>query len=194
MTDIDETILTVPDRPTGAKLTREQIALHEAAHAVMAHYFAGGIDEIGIDLQHRSEDGARGGAVCRTLDDMPELDMKERQDRLLRNVMVICAGPACDAKLLANSLEQSLRDQWSDHRNVVNLLAGSQVISRENGDDGRAEMALVLHAGLKSAASKLAQPSIWKSVEAVSTAILGAGGKLTGSEIIDVITTVEANS
>ena len=48
--DIDKSILVVPDEPTGATLTREQIAHHEAAHAVLAHLLGGGIDATGIDL------------------------------------------------------------------------------------------------------------------------------------------------
>ena len=108
MLGLDTTILAVPDRPTGARLTPEQIIRHEAAHAVMAQLFAGGIDENGIDLDHRSPLGAKGGAVCLFFDDDSKLEMHERTDRLFRNVMVACAGPASDAKLTGKSLEQSL--------------------------------------------------------------------------------------
>lgn len=63
MKEIDKTILDVPDSPTGATLTEEQIALHEAAHVVPAYRLGGGVDDGGIDLQHRSSDGAKGGGV-----------------------------------------------------------------------------------------------------------------------------------
>lgn len=149
MLGLDLAILSVPDRPTGANLTSEQIVRHEAAHAVMAQLYAGGIDEKGINLDHRSSLGAKGGAVCFFLDDDPNLEMVQRADRLLRNVMVACAGPASDAKLTGKTLEQSLRDQWSDHKNVVSLLSASQVIERDaNNEGGQAEMTLVLYAGL----------------------------------------------
>jgi hypothetical protein len=46
----------------------------------------------------------------------------------MTNLKIICAGPACDAKLTGKSLEQSLRDQWSDHRNAVRQLMDAKII------------------------------------------------------------------
>jgi hypothetical protein len=191
MLGLDATILAVPDQPTGACLTPEEVIRHEAAHAVMAQLFAGGVDEKGIDLDHRSQLGAKGGAVCLFLDDDPELEMDERTNRLFRNVMVACAGPASDAKLTGKSLEQSLRDQWSDHRNVVNLLRTSLVIERDADSDGQDEMVVVIDGGLEHAANELAKPEVWLLVEAVSEAISKAGGTLTGPEIVAVMKLAE---
>ena len=112
----------------------------------------------------------------------------------MRNVIVVCAGPACDAKLTGKCLRQSLSDQWSDHRNVVNVLASSQVIDRSDGKDGRDEMALVLDDGLKRAARHLERHTVWASVKAVSDAVLKAGGKLPGPEIVAIINATDAGA
>jgi hypothetical protein len=161
---------------------------------VMSYFFGGGVAEAGIDLGHRTPLRARGAAHSLLIDDTPALPMDVRVKQVILNLAIICAGPACDVRFTAKSLEQSLRDQWSDHKNAVMYLSESPLIDRSGEDEGKAEMAVALLSGLRTADAQLARPEVWASVEAVSKAVHAAEGKLPGREIVSIIEAMkEAN-
>jgi hypothetical protein len=185
--EFDETILAVPDKPTGALFRPWELVCHEAAHAVFSYRATKRVGDRGIDLAHRPEHSARGGAACFLFEDDPELPLADRKLLLMSNLKIICAGPACDAKLTGKSLGQSLRDQWSDHRNAVRQLMDAKIIERANEATAIAEMVTVLRLALEAARKSLDTPEVWALIVSVGKAVQEAAGKLPGPLIVATI-------
>lgn len=190
--DFDETILSIPEKPTGASLEPWELVCHEAAHAVISYQATKRVVDEGIDLGHRSKLGAKGGAACFLFDDDPESPPDEQRGLLMANLKSICAGPACDAKLTGKSLEESLRDQWSDHRNAVRQLMDAKIIERVDEAAAKAEMVAVLRLAFEAVRKSLDVPEVWQLIESVGKAVLEAAGKLSGPEIVAVIEATKA--
>jgi hypothetical protein len=75
--DFDETILAVPDKPTGASVKPWELVCHEAAHVVISYRATKRAVDKGIDLSHQTELSARGGAACFLFVDDPELPLAD---------------------------------------------------------------------------------------------------------------------
>lgn len=168
-------------------LTRSQIAHHEAAHAVMAHRLGPGIHQSGINLNHQSEAGANGGAMCNLWDDDPSVSEKKRQRSLLENLMIVCAGPACDAKMTGRSLQQALQTQVSDLANAKQLLKKSPLVNRDGQDNGENEEQYLLVAAMKAASDQLAKPEVWQAIEKVANATINSNGTLSREEFLRIL-------
>jgi hypothetical protein len=185
--DFDETILVVPDKPTGSSLNLWELVCHEAAHAVISYRATKRVTDAGIDLAHRTHPGARGGVSCFLFEDDPQLSLADRRLLLMSNLKIICAGPACDAKLTGKSLERSLRDQWSDHQDAVGQLMDAKIIERTNEATARLEMVTVLRLALEAVRKSLDNPVVWELIETVGKSVQEAGGKLPGPRIVAII-------
>jgi hypothetical protein len=170
---------------------QERVAHHEAAHVVMSYLCGGGPTLHGIDITAPSSaPGAFGNAgVGKLIHDQNQPEEDQRKD-LLRNVAIICAGAACDAQTLDQTLDMALQMQPGDLAAARAEIAQSPLLpspglsSQEELD----ERELVLRSGLETAQHRLARPEVWNLVEKVARACLDNGGKLSKNEIEALLT------
>lgn len=165
---------------------REQVAHHEAAHVVISHIFGGGPTGHGIDLDApTSVPGAFGNAGVATLIHDPDLPEKEQKIDLGRNVAIILAGAAADARTKGCAIDEALQSQPSDVRIARDTIARSPLIPTAGRDPAEVqeEREIVFRIGLQLAEQRLARPDIWAQVETIATACLANGGKLSKQQI-----------
>ncbi len=133
----------------------------------------------GIDLDApTSVSGAFGTAAVNLLilDDTLSEDA-QRLD-LARNLAVICAGAAADAKVSGIDPVDALRAQPGDHALALDHALRSSIVQSEE----EAEY-VVLNIGLGQAVRLLDQFEIWAAVERVAAAVLAASGKLDADRV-----------
>ena len=156
---------------------REQVAHHEAAHAVMALIVRHGLSHHGMDIDAPpSVPGATGqtGVMTFAADlTQPEADQFKDLGALLA---VTLAGAAADARIKGVSLWDALQAQPGD-------LGVAQGFCAEYPFARGPDEAMALQMGLEIAEKRLAWPGAWDAVCAVAASCLAAGGKLTKAEI-----------
>jgi hypothetical protein len=158
---------------------KERVAHHEAAHVVIAVLYGIAPTMHGIDLNvPTSAPGAFGNAGVATFDYDASLPGQQQRLDLVRNLAIICAGAASDARILSRPLDEALRAQVSDHQAARGYLALSPLISSE------AEADYILEIGLARAAKLLDDNENWLLVETIAKAALGNDGALSRDEII----------
>jgi hypothetical protein len=164
---------------------RARIAHHEAAHVVLAVFYGTGVNEQGIDLNaSTSVEGAYGNAAVNLFAHDASLEQQEQQKDLLRNLCIVCAGAASDAKILNRSLREALSQQPGDEKVALRLLAQSTLISRENKSDAqKKEEECILEIALEKARDILGKTDVWALVEEIAQECLRKGGHLTKAEI-----------
>src|SRR4051794_22135660 len=93
---------------------REQVAHHEAAHAIMGISLGPGISG-GIDLDATTSVAGATGNIMASLF-VPDATLPEEEQRrdLMRNLMIFCAGAASDARITGRSLADALKMQPGD--------------------------------------------------------------------------------
>ena len=165
---------------------QERVAHHEAAHVVISHLYGGGPTLHGIDITvPSSAPGAFGNAgVGKLVHDQNQPEEDQRND-LLRNVAIICAGAACDARTLHRTLDMAIRMQPGDLAAAQAEIAQSPLIPSPglSSQEELYERELVLRSGLETAEHQLTRPEVWNLVEKVAKACLDNGGKLSKAEI-----------
>jgi hypothetical protein len=156
---------------------REQVAHHEAAHAVMALIVRHGLSHHGMDIDAPSSvSGATGktGVMTFAADlNQPEADQFNDLGALLA---VTLAGAAADARIRGVDLWNALQAQPGD-------LGAAQVFCAQYPFAQGPDEAMALKMGLEIAEKRLAWPGAWDAVCAVAAACLAAGGRLTKAEI-----------
>ena len=156
---------------------REQVAHHEAAHAVVALDTRLGLSSHGMDLDApTSVPGAFGktGVMTFAADlTQPEADQFKDLGVLLA---VTLAGAASDAKIRGITLQVALQAQPGD-LSVAKILCADYPFARDDDE------AVALDHGLQIAAKALAKNELWDAVCAVAKACLARGGKLSKEEI-----------
>jgi hypothetical protein len=159
---------------------REQVAHHEAAHAVVALMTRHGLSHHGMDLDApASVPGTFGqtGVMIFAADlSQPEVDQFKDLGALLA---VTLAGAASDARIKSVALMDALQAQPGD-------LAVAKGFCAEYPFAQGAGEAVALKKGLEIAAGKLEQDGAWHAVCAVAKACLARGGKLSKQEIEDI--------
>lgn len=157
---------------------REQVAHHEAAHAVVALYLGMGVCG-GIDLDAvTSMEGAFGNAAVNLFVADPSLPLEDQRLDLIRNLAVICAGAASDAKVKGETLENALEAQLGDRAVAIDHARAHPIV----GSDEEAEH-VVMKLGLPHAGTLVGKASVWDAIVRVAEAALSAGGKLDAAEV-----------
>jgi len=157
---------------------REQVAHHEAAHAVLAIRYNMGISG-GIDLDAAtSVDGAFGNAAVNLIVLDAELPIKEQRLDLARNLAVVCAGAASDARVKQIAPGDALDAQPGDYRFAVEAAMASSLVA----DPDEADY-VVKEVGLSHAVAEIAKPDVWAVISRVAAAVLDAGGRLSQADI-----------
>lgn len=162
---------------------RRQIAHHEAAHAIAGIWYGMGISG-GIDLDaSTSVAGAQGNVgVNLFLPDDALPDALQRQD-LMRNLAVICAGAASDARLTGRSLEEAIAAQPGDRQAARDLIRTHPLVEAEPDDQVDELVGLLLERAMMMAARLLAKDEVWCVVEEVAASCLSAGGTISKADI-----------
>lgn len=156
----------------------EQVAHHEAAHAVLAIHYGMGLSG-GIDLRaETSVDGAFGNVAVNLWQFDPTSSLEEQRRMLACNLAVVCAGASSDAKLKGISLGSALDAQPGDYKNAIEIARISGLADDENEVDY-----LVKDIGLVLASKDLAKREVWDAIVRVATATLKAGGKLSKEQV-----------
>lgn len=177
-------------RPGDRMDYREQVAHHEAAHVVVSHIFGGGPTGHGIDLDApTSVAGAFGNAGVATLIHDPDLPEDEQRKDLGRNVAIILAGAAADARTKGCAIDEALQAQPSDVQIARDTIALSSLISTADRDPAEVqkEREIVFQIGCQLAEQRLARPDVWALVEKIAKACLANGGKLSKQQIEDLL-------
>jgi hypothetical protein len=169
---------------------RERVAHHEAAHMVLAVQIGAGIGDQGMDLNApTSTEGAYGNATVMLLIHDASQTIEEQKEDLLRNLVIICAGAASDAKLMVRPLREALRRQPGDEKDARKLIAQSPLTEKNDEHTRREEEELLLNKALELAARQLEKPIVWKTIQEVARATLNEGGRLTKPQIEAIIET-----
>jgi len=159
---------------------RQQVAHHEAAHAVAALVTRVGLSRYGMDLDaETSAPGAYGrtGTMTFAADlDQPEADQFKDLGDLLA---ITLAGAVSDARLKGVSASDALQAQPGD------LGVAKEYCARYPFSQGEHE-ALALQMGLEIASQRLSAAGGWDAVSAVANACLANGGKLSKQQIEDI--------
>ena len=159
---------------------REQVAHHEAAHAVVALVTGLGLSSLGMDIDAPTSvagTNGRTGVMTFAADlDQPVADQFKDLGALLA---VTLAGAASDARIQGGSLMDALKAQPGDLA-VAKGFCAKYPFAQGNGE------AAALTNGLDIAASNLDRDGSWDAVCAVAKACLAKGGKLSKEEIEDV--------
>ena len=162
-------------------MTRKDTAHHEAAHAVASYHAADRrVPERGIDLDAATRDGARGNIATFIFPYDPDGDEEGEMKYFWANLMIICAGPASDARLIKVSLEEAIRQQPSDYENAVKAINATP-FARD------IEPAEVIAEAMRRAVAWLNEDGIWAQVQAVASAALAKEGRLSGPEISEIL-------
>jgi hypothetical protein len=157
---------------------REKVAHHEAAHAVLSIRAGFGVSG-GIDLDApTSVGGAYGNAAVNLLELDDALPEHEQRMDLARNIAVICAGAASDAKISGIEPCKALRAQPGDLKVALEHAGGSTMVRSP-----KEAVHVVMRIGLLQAVRLINCPEVWLAVERVAAAVLAAGGKLDGNQV-----------
>ncbi len=161
----------------------ERVAHHEAAHAVFAILGGAGLSVAGINLNTPSSvEGAFGNADTNVYIHDDELPPSEQMWQLICNLRTICAGAASDAKISGIPVRDALARQKGDEGRAYEQLHSTPLI--DQGSDGAAaEREMVLGIALTRVSTKLAEPTVWATVEAIAKAAIERGGILPKAEI-----------
>jgi hypothetical protein len=153
---------------------REQVAYHEAAHVVISHLYGGGPTDNGIDINAESSvAGSFGNASVGLLEPDDSISTEDQQLDLIKNIAIICAGAASDAKILGITIDDAIEDQSSDFNAAWAAINSSRLVtSIEEGES-------VFDLGLKRAESLLADKGRWALVEKIALACIENGGNLS---------------
>jgi hypothetical protein len=179
----------------GNTRSREVIAHHEAAHAVVAIELGVGILDIGIDMSRFDETGGVGLDGCRLfvadLTDVTPQEVESEQLRLAgqidRTGAVLAAGAAAEARLADEDAWVALHRQSSDIKKMRDLLALAQLAPSEEATNER------LRLQLEFSVEVLADPEVWQAVGAVAEAVL-ARGPMTGPQVEQIVEAILAPS
>lgn len=167
---------------------RERVAHHEAAHAVVAVRLGASVVEQGINLDATtSMEGAYGNAAVNIFQHDSDLSMEEQQQDLMRNLIIVCAGAASDAKLKGKPLREALHEQPGDERVALKLLADSSLTEKEDQSVRQKEETVLLDKALELAEKQLGNPIVWKAIQEVARASLNAGGRLAKPQIDEIL-------
>jgi hypothetical protein len=157
---------------------RERVAHHEAAHAVLSLRAGFGVSG-GIDLDAQtSVEGAFGNAAVALSMLDADLPTAQQQMELGRNLSVICAGAASDARILEIDPEDALLAQPGDYGVAIQYAAGSSII----GNVKDAEY-VVTQIALPVAVRDVGRPEVWQAIERLAAALLEAGGRLDRDQV-----------
>lgn len=159
---------------------REQVAHHEAAHAVMALIVGHGLSHHGMNIDApTSVAGAFGQTGVMTF----SADLSQTADDQFEDLgcllAVTLAGAASDARIKGVELEVALEAQPGDLQ-VAKGLCSQYPFAQGEGET------VALRYGLQIAASKLEAEEAWEAVCAVARACLAANGQLSKKQIEDV--------
>jgi hypothetical protein len=157
---------------------REKVARHEAAHAVLAIRAGFGVSG-GIDLDApTSVEGAYGNAAVSLVELDGTLSEDEQRTDLVRNLAVICAGAAADAKSAGVEPADALRAQPGDYALALRHAAESSIV------ESHTEAAeVVMNVALPIAVCIVNRADVWAAIERVAAAVLAAGGQLDRDQI-----------
>lgn len=157
---------------------RARVAHHEAAHAVLSLRVGLGVSG-GIDLDApTSVAGAFGQAAVALLVLDASLPEPEQRMDLARNLSVICAGAASDARILGIDAKDALVAQPGDRSVAIKHAADSAIV----GSDEEAIHA-VEEVGLSVASKDVSRPEVWAAIERLAAAVLEAGGQLDRDQV-----------
>lgn len=157
---------------------REQVAHHEAAHAVLAIRAGIGVSG-GIDLDApTSVDGAFGQAAVSLLVLDDSLPVDEQRLDLARNLSIICAGAASDARIKGVTPLEALEAQPGDYGVALQHAQSCSVVENEE----EAQYA-VTEVGLSHAVREVARVEVWAAIERVATAVIASGGRLEKDQV-----------
>lgn len=161
---------------------KEEVAHHEAAHVVMSHLFGGGPATNGININTASSvQGASGNAgVCLIVHD-ETLCLEDQHHNLIRNVAIICAGAAADARTTKVSIEEAMKAQPSDWAAAWAEINNSPLVTTSE------EGAIVYDLGVQQADRALKIGSNWDLVEKIAKACVANNGMLSKSDIDDLL-------
>ena len=179
----------------GAKKSREVIAHHEAAHAVVAIELGVGILDVGIDLDRFDESGGVGLVGCRLfiadLTDIEPQDVESEQRKLAGHIdrtgAVLAAGAAAEAKIAKEDPWLALHHQTDDISRMRELLEQAKLAPTEAAAMDR------LRSQLKFSVEVLEDLEVWLAVGAVAEAVL-ARGPLSGPEVESIVEAILAPS
>jgi hypothetical protein len=150
----------------------EMVAHHEAAHSVLAVVYRRGLCG-GIDLHApTSVPGATGQTNVNLYVPDPTATDEEQRLNLARNLAIICAGAASDAKTGGLAPRAALVAQVGDHRAALAHAALHPVVS------GSVQIDFAVNFALDLAVVELAKPVVWLAVEDVAAACLANAGTL----------------
>lgn len=156
----------------------EQVAYHEAAHAVLAIHYGMGLSG-GIDLNaETSVDGAFGNVAVNLWQFDSSTSLQEQKSVLVCNLAVICAGAASDAKLKGIPLTSALDAQPGDYKKAVEIARTCGLAADEYEVDF-----MVKEVGLVRASRDAEKREVWEAIVRVATATLEAGGKLSKEKV-----------
>lgn len=156
---------------------RQRVAHHEAAHVVISAHFGGGPTLHGIDINAASSvSGAFGNAGVGLPDHDNTLPIEEQRFDLTKNIAIICAGAAADARTTNRNINDALQSQPGDLAVARAEIAKSPLVGADEDED-------VLQAGLATAETLLAKPDFWDAVVKIAEACLANDGKLSKDEI-----------
>ncbi|WP_162145489.1 hypothetical protein [Sinorhizobium meliloti] len=139
----------------------------------------------GMDINVGSSvPGAFGNAgVGKLVHDYTFPEEEQRLD-LLRNIAIICAGAAADARTMNRNINEALENQPGDLAVAKAELAASPLLAGAESE----EINFVLQTGLANAERLLAEPDIWDAVVKIAQACLANDGKLSKEEIEALLT------
>lgn len=157
---------------------REQVAHHEAAHAVLAICAGIGVNG-GIDLDApTSVDGAFGQAAVKLLVLDSSLSVAEQRQDLARNLKIICAGAASDARIKGITPLEALQAQPGDYGVALQHARSSAVVESEEE-----AQYVVTEVGLPHAVDALSRVEVWAAIERVASAVIVSGGRLDQNQL-----------
>jgi hypothetical protein len=164
---------------------REQIAHHEAAHAVLAIRAGVGVSG-GIDLDApTSVDGAFGQAAVNLLVLDDSLPVNEQRLDLARNLSIICAGAASDARITGAKPLEALEAQPGDYSLALQHARSSSVVESEEEAKH-----VVTEVGLSHAVKEVARAEVWAAIKRIATAVIASGGQLGKDQVTTLGTIV----
>lgn len=157
---------------------REQVAHHEAAHAVLAIRAGIGVSG-GIDLDApTSVDGAFGQAAVNLLMLDDSLPVEEQKLDLARNLSIICAGAASDALITGATPLEALEAQPGDYSVALQHARSSSMV--ESDEEA---FYVVTELGLSHAIKEVARVEVWAAIERIATAVIASGGQLEKDQV-----------
>lgn len=157
---------------------REQVAHHEAAHAVLAICAGIGVNG-GIDLDaSTSVDGAFGQAAVNLLVIDNSMSVAEQRQDLARNLKIICAGAASDARIKGITPLEALQAQPGDYGVALRHARSSAVVESEEE-----AQYVVNEVGLSHAVEALSRAEVWAAIERVAAAVIVSGGRLDQNQV-----------